>query len=195
MINTSESLLDRLKVDNAHEAWREFYRMYWRVILRYAQRLGLDEHQSKDVLQETMVTLMRLLPEFAYNRRIGRFRNFLLTVVHRKTLAVLRAAQRRPEDPWTDENGDERVRWSSEPPGDLEWQRACFDEALRKLREDPAISAGTRSIFEAYVLEEQPAADVAAAFGVKENAVYQIRNRMMRRLQVDFHRLLKNGGA
>jgi DNA-directed RNA polymerase specialized sigma24 family protein len=41
--------------------------------LRYARKLGLDETQAQDVLQETMVALMRILPEFAYDRNKGSF--------------------------------------------------------------------------------------------------------------------------
>jgi hypothetical protein len=37
-------------------------------------------------------------------------------------------------------------------------------------------------VFRACVLEGRSTADVAAKFGIKENAVYQIKNRLMARL-------------
>jgi DNA-directed RNA polymerase specialized sigma24 family protein len=40
-------------------------------VLGYARKLGLDDVSSQDVLQETMVALMRVLPGFQYDPRRG----------------------------------------------------------------------------------------------------------------------------
>ena len=45
------------------------------------------------------------------------------------------------------------------------------------------------------VVERQPVADVARKFGMKENAVYQIRNRLLRRVQAEIAVLMKNSGT
>jgi len=59
MLTTDEKLLARVRSTEAHEAWQAFYEQYWNAILRYSRKLGLDERHSEDVLQESMVTLMR----------------------------------------------------------------------------------------------------------------------------------------
>lgn len=199
MISTRKSLLDRLRVDNAHEAWKEFYHLYWGVIVRYARKLGLKEHQAEDVLQETMVALMRILPEFAYDRGKGRFRNFLLTIVHRKSLAMLRRASRIPEVPLervpesdTADPFNSGAAFEDEAVG--RWREAVQEEALDRLQNDPALEENTFAIFKTYVLDGRPAATVAADFGVKENAVYQIKSRLLRRLQCEVHRLERDSG-
>jgi RNA polymerase sigma factor (sigma-70 family) len=200
MIETNESLLQRLRTDDAHEAWKEFYETYWGAILRYGRKVGLNEHQSEDVLQETMVSLMRILPGFAYDRGKGRFRNFLLTIVHRKSLATLRRTRHKSE-----------VRWSGTPFVDTatlidgdgvaqtnaldQWREVIWAEALRRLQEDPSLGEGTFAIFQAYVIEKNTAAVVARRFGVKENAIYQIKNRLMRRLQRDVSAMMRASGA
>lgn len=202
MIETRESLLGRLKVDNAQEAWKEFYELYWRAILRYGRKLGLTEHQAEEVLQETMVALMRILPEFAYDRGKGRFRNFLLTIVHRKSLAALRRARRERDS----RHQMEASVWAGvedttgqDQPADEEamnrWREVLLAEALRELRIEPAFGEQTYAVFEAYVIEKRPAAEVAAQFRLKENAVYQIKNRMMRRLETRIAQLVRDSGG
>ncbi len=199
MIDTSESLLDRLKLDEAQEAWREFYHLYWAAILRYARKLGLSEHEAEEVLQETMVTLMRILPEFAYDRNRGKFRNFLLTIVHRKSLALMRRSSRRTEIEWREERETETL----DPFGNdrapaqetlVRWREVLMEEAVRRVRADSRTQDATFAVFEAYVLQRVPAEEVARRFGVKENAVYQIRNRMLRRVRAEVAKLARSSG-
>jgi DNA-directed RNA polymerase specialized sigma subunit len=44
------------------------------------------------------------------------------------------------------------------------------------------------------VINRQPATEVARRFEVSENAVYQIRNRLLRRLKAEVGMLMKSGG-
>lgn len=200
MITTNESLLGRLRADNAQHAWQEFFDAYWGAILRYARKLGLDQSQAEEVLQETMVALMRLLPAFVYDRRKGRFRNFLLAIVHRKSLATLQRAARNREVRWheaieatplaatgadTGTDGEARSRWRD----------SLLEEALRRLRDAPRLGENSFEVFEAYVLQGEDAAQVARRFGLTENAVYQVRNRFMRRLRLEVARLMKSSGT
>lgn len=202
MIDTSESLLDRLKADNAHDGWREFYRRYWGAILRYANKLGLNAHQAEEVLQDTMVALMRILPEFVYNRNKGRFRNFLLTIVHRKSMAVLRRARRDQElhVEWEEPKVPDTVNpFGPNQNGEADalnaWREVLLAEALIELRDDPTLGDQTFAVFEAYVIGKKTAAEVAATFGLKENGVYQIKNRLMRRLETRIGRLMRDSGS
>jgi RNA polymerase sigma-70 factor (ECF subfamily) len=199
MIDTRETLLGRLRVENAQEAWKEFYHLYWRAILGYARKLGLDGHQAEEVLQETMVALMRILPEFAYDPSRGKFRNFLLTIVHRKSLAALRRAQRisATHVPWEESEAGGLGHPCEVDSGEAEvrWREVLMAEAIRELRADQTIERKTLAVFEAYVIQKKDAAEVAACHGLKENAVYQIKNRLVRRLQRRVRQLLHDAGA
>lgn len=196
---TNVSLLERMKDLEAHDAWEEFCQTYWAVILRYAQKLGLDETAAQDVLQETMVALMRALPQFSYNSQRGKFRNFLLTIVHRKVLAAKRRLAARPHvslDHATHEGGlvlaEKLADEQSLLPSKLvegQWRESVREEALRRVREDPNIQGRTWEIFSAYVIDQLSAVEVAQNFGIAENAVYQIKNRMLRRLREEVKRL------
>jgi RNA polymerase sigma-70 factor (ECF subfamily) len=175
--------------------WEDFYRDYCGVILAYARKLGLSEQAAQDVLQETMVTLMRLLPAFEYDPHIGKFRNFVLTITHRRVQAALRRARRHEtvslddgSDPEQPPLGETLVddRAAADPDGfDRAWHQSLFEEAVRRLFNDPALSAQTLEVFRAYVLENHSADTVAARFGIAKNNVFQIKNRLVKRLQAE----------
>lgn len=190
-LSTQKSLLERLSIGPREGDWELFYAKYSAVILSFAQKQGLEEHGARDVLQETMVVLMRKLPTFTYDPAQGRFRNWLLTIVANKVREARRRAHRErfvsldaaPEDgealheklPAESAQGDEAV--------EATWRQSLLEEALRRVLEDAHTKAETVAVFRACALEGRPVADVAAAFGLKENAVYQIKNRLMTRLR------------
>ncbi|MFA7158767.1 MAG: sigma-70 family RNA polymerase sigma factor [Kiritimatiellia bacterium] len=193
MQTTRQSLLERLRHSSSSGAWEEFYELYWGVILRYAQKMGLCEASAHDVLQETMVIMIRVLPGFRYDPIRGKFRNFLLTIVHRKVLSELRRIRRRQEisidageddgnQPLAERLADGRIIL---PPEAMEtnWRESLREEALRRVRVDPRVRGRTFDVFRAYVIDGLPAEQVAATFGIKENAVYQVKDRLLKRLQ------------
>jgi RNA polymerase sigma-70 factor (ECF subfamily) len=190
---TRQTLLERMRDPKAERAWEEFYQMYWVVIVRYAQKQGLDETSAHDVLQETMVALLRQMAEFRYDPGKGKFRNFLLTIVHRKTLSALRRAHRKVEvsldEPISDDDTFPVERVADEaavmPFESVEnqWLDSIREEALRRIQADPRVQGQTFDVFRAYVIEQQPVEAVAGKFGIKPNAVYQIKNRMIKRLK------------
>lgn len=201
MQGTRASLLERLKQPQADTAWEEFYALYWPVIVRYAQKMGLGEADARDVLQETMVTLMRLLPQFQYEPARGLFRNFLLTIVHRKTLAAFRRHQRRREvsleSPAASGRALEDVLSSGgpspvNPESEAAWQASLLAEALHNIKLE--VGRRTFEVFLRYVVEGQAAEEVAGAFGIQKNAVYQVRNRLLKRLQDEVLRLQRGTG-
>jgi RNA polymerase sigma factor (sigma-70 family) len=199
MIETSDSLLGRLRGDNAHDAWQEFFDAYWGAIMRYGCKVGLTKDQAEEVLQDTMVALIRVLPEFAYDRRKGRFRNFLLTIVHRRAMYVLERGARNRSLVWNEaleETLSGRGREDEGPDHEalLRWRDSLLEEALRRMRDDPRLGESTFGVFEAYVIERHPAEEVALKFGVTVNAVYQVRNRLLRRLKMEVGMLMKSGG-
>ncbi|QYY37315.1 sigma-70 family RNA polymerase sigma factor [Ruficoccus sp. ZRK36] len=190
MEETRTSLLERVRSSDRC-AWEDFYRIYWEPIVRYARKLGVKEPDAYDVLQETMVVLMDVLPRFRYDRSKGRFRNFLLTIVHRKCLAAFRRGKRRQETSW--EALGEPAEPTPEPvdPNESLWRESLMHEALRRLEGDSRIRPATLAAFREYALEGQSASEVAKKYGLKENALYQIRNRMVSRLSEEVEQLAR----
>lgn len=186
--NTNPTLLQRLSADEANEAWALFFDQYALALHKYAVRLGLSESLAEEVVQETMIEMMRILPEFVYDPQ-RRFRNFLLTVAHRKALRHLRREKNRRvvQETYSREWSqlvEERKRGPFESEEERAWRWSLFSAAWEELRTNSRAGETTLDIFEAAVIRGEPMAAVAERFGVTSNAVYQIKTRLSRRLRV-----------
>lgn len=201
---TQKSLLARLKAAPGECDWESFYAKYWAVILSFAQKQGLDEHAAQDVLQETMLVLMRRLPEFDYDAARGKFRNWLLTIVANKAREALRRSHADRHVAMDNTQSGSRIALSEKLASDLpaaadtleaSWRQSLLEEALRRIQHDPQTKPETLAAFRAYVIENRPVSEVAAQFGLKENAVYQIKNRMLNRLREELTHLEADCGT
>src|SRR5580658_9537688 len=76
-IPTRRSLLSRLKNWNDNESWRVFFYTYWRLIYNTAVRAGLNDAQAQDVVQETIISVLKSIPSFQYDPSKGTFKGWL----------------------------------------------------------------------------------------------------------------------
>jgi len=187
---TRKTLLEQVRRADPF-AWRDFYQTYQRPILYYARKLGLGEDDAQDVLQETMVALMDIMPRFDYDPQRGKFRNFVLTIVHRKCLTAHKRAKRRQEILAPDSAAQRHLNHvdrSRDPvvvrqADEHAWRRGLLLEALDALEENEVVRPDTLAAFRDYVIDGQPASQVASRHGLKLNALYQIRNRVIQKLR------------
>lgn len=191
MIDTSETLIRRLCDDPDNATWEQFFRIYWQTIMRYGQKLGLSAAEAEDVLQETMVDLMRILPNFEYDPQ-RKFRNFLLTIVHRKCLRNFRKSKsenrlmnRIHADPVV--HTEISPSDGSDPSSSEQlWDCSLLESALFEMFQGNEIEEQTYHIYTEYVLRNIPAEDVAKKHGTSVNTIYQIKHRINQRLRDHF---------
>ena len=192
-LRTRESLLLCLKSLSNESAWEQFYTQYKSIILSFSQKHGLDESASHDVLQETMVLLMRKMPQFDYDADRGRFRNWLLTLVAGKIRDAQRRAARHTARSLQDDSGKYLAVFTDQRDAaqsvDWLWMQSVAEEAFRRLQRDPRMKPETLQVFDAYVIKGQPVSEVARAYALEENAIYQIKNRLLRRLKEEVARI------
>lgn len=185
-LRTRKSLLFRLRTQQADGDWEQLYNQYRSIILSFCQKQGLDEFSSQDVLQETMVLLIRKLPEFEYDPTRGRFRNWLLTLVAGKLSDARRRAQRAKLVSLNEIEVEGGFSLSKEETAiqilEKDWMQAMVEEGLRRIRSDPRVKPETFEIFQSCAINGCSVADVARKYSLNENAIYQIKNRMIRRL-------------
>jgi RNA polymerase sigma-70 factor (ECF subfamily) len=190
-LSTNPGLLVRLSTGSRDEDWKVFYERYAKAIVSFAQKLGLEEHGASDVLQETMLVVMRRMPGFQYDPERGRFRNWLLTIVANKVREARRRLRQETHVSLDAEGEDgaslqDRLETAGEK-GDARleeaWRQSLLEQALHQLLSDPRTKPETVAVFRACALGGLPVAEAAAQFGLKENAVYQIKDRMVKRLR------------
>src|SRR6266446_6509879 len=93
LIPTRLSLLTRLKDWNDQEGWREFFDMYWKLIYSFAIKKGLSDSEAQDVVQETVFSVLKNLPNFDSNK--APFKTWLLHLTNWRITDQLR---RRPRN-------------------------------------------------------------------------------------------------
>lgn len=186
---TNEFLIQRVRDCTAHGAWREFFDLYWRFIMRYAQKQGLNEHDAEEVLQETMAFLMESLRDFEYDKAKGRFRQYLLAIVHRKCQEQRRGGWRQMAA--MDKLAD-NITLPPEPPTPVQGEEELLmavlkEEALLRVRE--RVTPDNFSIFVDLMRGDRTVAELAKLHDKNANSIYQIQNRCLRYFEQELSEL------
>ncbi len=194
---TRESLLLNLRDPGNDDAWDEFYYFYRGLIFGYARSRGCTETMAQDVLQETLVTLTEVLPDFRYDPARGHFRSLLWRIVsnhvadafrRERKYVALHAAMSEPEidrllraNATADTDNPPRQAW------DEQWNRQVLATALERVRK--RVEPRTFDSFRMYVLEQRPVQEVCDALDLTPNVIYQQRHRLLASLQAETEKL------
>ena len=87
---TRTTLLQRLKNWQDQSSWQDFFDTYWKLIYSGALKAGLNEAEAQEVVQETMISVAKHMPTFEYDRAIGSFKAWLLTMTRWRITDQLR---------------------------------------------------------------------------------------------------------
>ena len=177
---TQPSLLDRVRDLDDQNAWRQFDAKYRELILRYCSGRSIQPADAEDVRQVVMMSLARALPRFDYRPEIGRFRDYLGTIV-RNAIKKRYARQDRARAVLPLENLD-----VPDPEGPVEdelwnreWMLHHYRQAMAALR--GSVHARSMEVFEELIAGRAPD-EVARTHEMKVDAVYKIKQRMRERL-------------
>jgi len=207
-IRTRPSLLKRLKAGDDEESWREFYRIYGKLVRDFATQAGLTASEADEVVQETAIGTAKHLSGFRYDPAVCRFKTWLLNLASWRVKDQLNKRQRSPS--FNEANSgkasgrsgradDESTRTATinripdsrgvdlEALFEKEWRKNLFDAALERVRKD--LSLKQFQIFDLLVVQEWPARDVAKALGVSLANVYVSRHRISNEVKKEVRRL------
>ncbi|HEX5221767.1 MAG TPA: sigma-70 family RNA polymerase sigma factor [Verrucomicrobiae bacterium] len=187
-IPTRQSLLGRLSNWSDQESWRVFFDTYWKLIYGAATRAGLTDAESQDVVQETVISVMKGMPNFKYDATKGSFKGWLLRLTSWRITDQLRKRQRRIEDrdrlrdPSTETKSIEQV---ADPVGvrleatwDEEWEKNLLDAAMERVKKK--VDPQHYQVFDLYAIKQWPVAKVAKTMKINSGKVYLIKHRVSR---------------
>ncbi len=185
---TSETLLRDLAARPDSPRAEEFARLYEPVLRRYvaASRIGhkpIQPADRDDLVQEVFLAVRSALPGFRYEPGRSRFRAYLRLAVRN---AVLRL-QRRPA-PVPPSLADVRPAVPSTIGDESETLLRIWTLALARVFHSGRFAPNTQVVFRRVALEGESPADVGREFKLKPNAVYQIRNRILRAVREELDR-------
>src|SRR5579863_1553334 len=105
LIPTRQSLLSRLKDWNDQESWRDFFETYWKLIYNAAIKAGLSDTEAQDVVQETVISVLKNMPNFDYDPQKGSFKGWLLRLANWRVVDQFRKRQRGIQNSTDDSHG------------------------------------------------------------------------------------------
>ena len=178
---TSITLLKSLASGTDSARWAEFFRIYEQPMRSFLSA-RFPSVDADDAIQETMVALMRRMPDYHYTPDSnGHFHNYLTGILKHKAEDALRREARESgkRDKLKERGAADAPR---EDPDD--WKLTAMNAALEQLLSDESINSRTREVFRHVALMHEPPAEVAAAFGLSRTNVDQIKRRMVQRLSV-----------
>jgi RNA polymerase sigma-70 factor (ECF subfamily) len=197
---TRRSLLSRLKGSDAQESWREFFDTYWRLIYTTALNAGMTDSEAQEVVQETVLTVVRNIKSFRYDPTIGSFKGWLLTIVRwriadqfrKRPQQISSAGSRRA----VETSGTATLERIADPaPINLEavweeeWQRTLFNAALSRVKRQA--NARHYQIFDLHAVKHWPVEKVAQTLGVSVGQVRLAKHRITALMRREVARLEK----
>jgi RNA polymerase sigma-70 factor (ECF subfamily) len=187
MHTTSASLLVRVRQPSDQEAWQRFVKLYTPLLYFWARRLGLQEQDAGDLVQDVLTNLVRKMPEFRYDGEQS-FRNWLKTMF----LNLWRNQCRRqplPVQPGSQfEKEDSACPDPAEAFAEADYRKQLVGRALELMQSE--FQPNTWKACWEHVVSGRSAAEVAADLGISEGAVYVAKFRVLKRLNQELQGLL-----
>jgi RNA polymerase sigma factor (sigma-70 family) len=197
LIPTRATLIHRLKDWQDQASWQDFFDIYWKLIYQICIKGGLRRTEAEDVVQQTMVSVAKQMPNFKYDPAVGSFKGWMLNMtrwriadqIRKRSLAVLEPGSRVESggDLPQVRNADDYADPELEKLWDEEWERNLLEAAITKARR--RIDPRQYQIFDFYVNKEWPPERVAKAFSISVNQVYIAKSRVTDLIKAEVARL------
>ncbi len=193
---TRASLIGRLKDWGDQTGWQEFFDTYWRLIYNTARKAGLSDAEAQDVVQETVLSIAKAMPNFEYDPQRGSFKSWLCNTTHWRIMDHLRqnarrvsseclvnedsrtAAIERVADPAT-LNRD--VAWNAD------WEQNLMQAAIERVKR--RARPKQYQLFDCFVLKEWPMSEITQKLRVSMGQVYFARVKISAMVQKEFRSL------
>ena len=189
---TSETLLRNLGESAQHPRWKEFVERYSPMLCQFLAThfaSSIPEADWDELLQETFLAVMKILPDYRYcPEEKGAFHNYLTGILNKKALSALRKGRSRSNGiqafgQYQQDQGLERADGDIPGTSGEEWEKTVFRIAVQQLFADPAVNARHKEIFRRVSLEGEKPEAVASSMACSLDAVYKVCSRLKKRLQ------------
>lgn len=199
---TRDSLLERLKNLDDGASWSDFFQRYWKFVYQVARQSGLTHHESEEVVQETVITVSRRIPEFHYDPKVCSFKTWLQNLTRWRIVDQLRKRQRanRSQSASTAEGDRPPLLDTLPDPAsiqlgeiwDQEWREHLFRTAVQRVK--GRVAPEQYQMFDLYVLKQHSVREVMRELEVGAAAVYLAKHRVSALIRKEVKNLAQTFG-
>ena len=199
-LRTRPTLLCRIQDWEDAASWREFYRLYRRLVYSLARRAGLNHDEAQDVMQDVFTRVAETIKDFSPGPVRGSFRSWLMNLTRWRISDCFRERMPVPRvaiDPLTEAGPD--LPGEMPDPGqeddaiwEREWQLRLVEAALARLA--LRVPARKFQIFQLYACQGWPVLRIARELGLSPATVYLINHRLTRKLKKEVGRIKEQLG-
>ena len=183
-IPTRYSLLSRLHDWDDQESWRQFFDTYWRLIYHIARQAGLSEAEAQDVVQETVMCVAKDIAKFRRRPELGSFKGWLRNIIRWRVADQFRLRGARHQPGIETETVETTTTPAELPQSDSpweaiweqEWHQNLLTAAMSQVKAE--IKAEHFQVFDLWVLQGVPLAEVTKRLGVNLAQAYLIKHRV-----------------
>lgn len=204
---TRTSFVERLRNWRDDVTWAQFMARYGRLVRHVAIQAGLRPEEAEDVVQETVCSVARKMPEFDYDRGRCSLEGWIRHVTQLRIKDQLRrrlplaGADPRPGPADTDSAGtawlhsvpDARQDSARDAAWDAAWRQNVLERAMDRVQLQ--VSPAHYQIFCLSVIDGRPGPEVARTLGVSLASVYVVRHRVLRLLRAEIERMRSTPGG
>lgn len=178
---TRASLLTRLKNPADDSGWQRFFDTYAALIHNLALKAGCSTTEADDVLQETLLSVAKEIPNFRYDPAKGSFKSWLFRIVRRRVVDLFRKrrvgdARRMDSAPLAED--EDAAHPALETGWEDEWRHHLLAQACERVKTQ--VSARQWQMFELGSVQGWPMERITAFLGVNRAQVYMARMRVGR---------------
>ena len=210
-IPTRHSLLNRLKDWGDQTSWQEFFDTYGRLIYNVAVKAGLSDSEAQEVVQETVIAVVKKIAEFRTDPARGSFSAWLMHTTRWRITDQFRKRQKAGQEcgllaaaeaggmptlPTDDTGLTDAINRVPDPAGvrletvwNEEWEKNLMAAALEQVKRQ--VSPRQFQMFDLHVLQNLSVRDTARTMQVSVASVYMAKHRISRLLKREVAKLKK----
>ena len=177
-------------------AWKTLIETYQPAMRGFLLHHGAAEANVDDLVQEVFLKLVEILRSGTYDRRRGKFRAYLSTLLYHELIGSVRRSQARMEHRRVPIEEDSAVVPADAPEAvERAWIAECHAAAVNHVLDNTALAETSKNVFQELERSGDTCEAVAKRMGLSAAAVRQIKSRVGRMVMALERRMLGDGNG
>lgn len=194
MTATSVGFLERLTVESDSDSWQRLVDLYSPLIYGWLRRYSVPHQDADDLAQNVLLVVLRELPAFRHNGRVGSFRAWLRKITSNR-LRAFWVAQKHRSLPAGGSSFVNMLEQLEDPNSGISrlWNQEHDQYLAERLLQliEPEFEPSTWRAFCRVVKDGQSAPVAANELGLSVNAVLIAKSRVLKRLREEARDLIE----